>query len=157
MSNKQARRAAKARSATGPAPSLSINPTYSYGRRLRAGTGMLIVGGALAAFGALLPWFDLAGGTTTAGVESMAGVGTLLLGVIATAIGVLILFRPDRPGAREAAWGALVAVLGIGVLGVVAAMTTGHAEGVTPAAGLLISVGGGVVATMGCRGLLTRG
>ena len=156
MSNKQARRAAKAPAATGPAPSLSINPTYSYGRRLRAGTGMLIGGGAVAAFGALLPWFDAADGTTTAGVETAAGVGTLLLGVIAAAIGVFILFRPDRPGAREAAWGALVAVLGIGVLGVVAALTTGHAAGVTTASGLLISIAGGIVATMGCRGLLAH-
>jgi hypothetical protein len=156
MSNKQARRAAKAPAATKSAPSLAISPTYSFGRRLRAGTGMLIGGGAVAAFGALLPWFDAANGTTTAGVESAAGVGTLLLGVIAAAIGVFILFRPDRPGARAAAWGALVAVLGIGVLGVVAALTTGRAEGVTTAAGLLISIAGGIVATMGCRGLLAR-
>ena len=117
---------------------------------------MLIGGGAIAAFGALLPWFDAAGGTTAVGVESMAGIGTLVLGVTAAAIGVFILFRPDHPGARQAARGALVAVLGIGVMGVVAALTTGRAPGVTAAAGLLISIAGGIVATMGCRGLLAR-
>jgi hypothetical protein len=157
MSNKQARRAAKPSAAARQAASVSANSTQTLGRRLRAGTGMLIVGGALGAVGALLPWFALAGGTTTAGVESMAGIGTLVLGVTAAAIGAFILLRPDHPAARQAAWGALVAVLGIGALGVIASLTTGRAPGVTAAAGLLISIAGGIVATMGCRGLLARG
>ena len=151
MSNKQARRAAKA-----PAPTLAIVSTDTLGRRLRAGTGALIVGGALAAVGTLLPWFDVAGGTTVAGVESMAGIGTLVLSVTAIAIGIFILLRPDHPAARSAAWGGLVAVLGIGALGAIAAVTMGRSEGMATAAGLLISFAGGVVATTGCRALLTR-
>ena len=118
------------------------------------GTGALIVGGALAAVGTLLPWFDVAGGTTVAGVETMAGIGTLVLAVTAVAIGLFILQRPDHPQARSAAWGGLVAVLGIGALGVIAALTTGRSEGTTTAAGLLISFAGGMVATTGCRALL---
>ncbi len=115
---------------------------------------MLIVGGSMAALGALLPWFDAADGTTTVGVDSVAGIGTLVLGVTAAFIGVLLLLRPDRPGARQAAWGALVAVLGFGALAVISALTTGRAEGMTTAAGLLVSISGGVIATTGCRGLL---
>jgi hypothetical protein len=155
MSNKQARRATRA-SAAKPAPTLTINSTQTLGRRLRGGTGALIVGGALAAVGTLLPWFDLPGGTTAAGVESMAGIGTLVLSVTAMAIGVFILLRPDHPAARSVAWGGLVAVMGIAALGVVAALTTGRSEGTTTAAGLLISFAGGMVATTGCRALLTR-
>jgi len=156
MSTKQARRAARTPVAVRPVPSVAATSTQTLGRRLRAGTGLLIAGGAVAAVGALLPWFDAIGGTTIAGVESMAGVGTLVLGVVAAAIGVFILLRPDHPDARQAAWGALVAVLGIGALGVVAALTTGRAEGTTTAAGLMFSIAGGMVATMGCRGLLAR-
>jgi hypothetical protein len=151
MSNKQARRAAKT-----PAPTLAVNSTDTLGRRLRAGTGALIVGGAVAAVGTLLPWFDVAGGATVAGVESMAGIGTLVLSVTAIAIGIFILQRPDHPAARSAAWGGLVAVLGIAALGAAAALTTGRSEGTTTAAGLLISFAGGVVATTGCRALLTH-
>ena len=155
MSNKQVRRAARV-TAPRSAPSITANSTQTLGQRLVMGTGMLIVGGAVAAVGALLPWFAMADGTTTAGVESIAGTGTLVLGVTAAALGVFILLRPDHPAARQAAWGALVAVLGCGALGVIAAVTTGRAEGVTTAAGLLISIAGGMVATLGCRGLLAR-
>jgi hypothetical protein len=155
MSNKQARRAAKAPAAK-PAPTLPINSTQTLGRRLRGGTGALIVGGALAAVGTFLPWFDVAGGSTVAGVESTAGIGSLVLAVTAVAIGVFILLRPDHPAARSAAWGCLVAVMGIAALGVIGAVTTGRSEGVTTAAGLLISFAGGMVATTGCRALLTR-
>ena len=98
----------------------------------------------------------MAGGTTVAGVETMAGIGTLVLALTAVAIGFFILLRPDHPAARSAAWGGLVAVLGIGALGVIAAVTTGRSEGMTTAAGLLISFAGGVVATTGCRALLTH-
>lgn len=156
MSNKQARRAASAPVAKTPAPSLGFNSTDTIGRRLRGGTGALIVGGALAAVATLLPWFDVAGGATVAGVETMAGIGTLVLSVTAVAIGLFILLRPDHPGARAAAWGGLVAVLGIGILGFIAALTTGRSEGMSTAAGLLVSFAGGVVATTGCRAMLTR-
>jgi hypothetical protein len=151
MSNKQARRAAKT-----SAPTLAINSSDTLGRRLRGGTGALIVGGAVAAVGTLLPWFDVAGGTTIAGVATTAGICTLVLAVAAVAIGVFILQRPDHPQARPAAWGGMVAVVGIGTLGVIAALTQGGSEGTTAAAGLLISLGGGVVATTGCRALLSR-
>ena len=110
----------------------------------------------MAAVGTLLPWFDVAGGTTVAGVETMAGIGTLVLALTAVAIGFFILLRTDHPAARSAAWGGLVAVLGIAALGVIAALTTGRSEGMTTAAGLLISFAGGVVATTGCRALLTH-
>jgi hypothetical protein len=160
MSDKQARRATKApatkASAAKPAPTLPINSTDTLGRRLRGGTGALIVGGAVAAVGTLLPWFDVAGGTTVAGVESIAGIGSLVLALTAIAIGVFILYRPDHPAARSVAWGGLVAVMGIAALGVIAAVTTGRSEGVTTAAGLLISFAGGMVATTGCRALLTH-
>jgi hypothetical protein len=155
MSNKQARRAAKAPAATA-APTLPINSTHTIGRRLRGGTGALIVGGALAAVGTFLPWFDMAGGTTMAGVQSMAGVGSLVLALAAVGIGIFILLRPDHPAGRSLAWGGLVAVMGIAALGVIAAVTTGRSEGTTTAAGLLISFAGGMVATTGCRALLTN-
>jgi hypothetical protein len=155
MSNKQPRRAARAKAAQ-PAPTLAITATDTLGRRLRAGTGALIVGGAVAAVGTLLPWFDVAGGTTIAGVATMAGIGTLVLAVAAVAIGVFILKRPEHPAARSAAWGGLVAAVGIGTLGAIAALTQGRSEGTMAAAGLLISFAGGVVGTTGCRALLTR-
>jgi hypothetical protein len=155
MSDKQAPRAAKASTAK-PAPTLEISSTDTIGRRLRAGTGTLIAGGAVAAVGTLLPWFDLADGTTVAGVELAAGIGAFILSVTAVAIGIFILQRPDHPGARLAAWAGLAAVLGIAALGVGAALTTGGSEGTTTAAGLLITFGGGVIATTGCRALLTR-
>lgn len=151
MSNKQARRASKP-----SAPTLAINSADTLARRLRAGTGALIVGGAVAAVGTLLPWFDVVGGATVAGVETMAGIGTLVLAVTAVAIGLFILLRTDHPGARSAAWGGLVAVLGIGALGAIAAVTMGRSEDMATAAGLLISFAGGVIATTGCRALLTR-
>ncbi len=98
MSNKQARRAASAPAAKPAAAStLAISSTDTLGRRLRAGTGALIVGGVLAAIGTLLPWFDVAGGTTMAGVETAAGIGVLVLALTAVAIGVFILLRPDHP------------------------------------------------------------
>ncbi len=156
MSTKQARRAASAPVTKTPAPSLAFNSTDTLGRRLRGGTGALIVGGAIAAVGTLLPWFDVAGGTTVAGVATTAGIGTLVLAVAAVAIGVFILQRPDHPQARSAAWGGMIAVAGIGTLGVIAALTQGRSEGTTAAAGLLISFGGGVVGTTGCRALLSR-
>ena len=155
MNDKQAHRAAKATTA-GPTLTLGISSTDTIGRRLRAGTGTLIAGGAVAAVGTLLPWFDLADGTTVAGVESMAGIGALVLSLTAVAIGIFILQRPDHPGARLAAWAGLAAVLGIAALGVGAALTTGRSEGTTTAAGLLITFAGGVIATTGCRALLTR-
>ena len=155
MSDKQGRRTAGAPAAK-PTPTLEISSTDTIGRRLRAGTGTLIAGGAVAAVGTLLPWFDLADGTTVAGVESMAGIGALVLSVTAIAIGIFILQRPDHPGARLAAWAGLAAVLGIAALGAGAALTTGRSEGTTTAAGLLISFAGGVIATTGCRALLTR-
>ncbi len=156
MSNKQARRAASAPVAKTPAPTLAFNSTDTVGRRLRGGTGALIVGGAVAAVGTLFPWFDVAGGTTVAGVASTAGIVTLVLSVIAVAIGFFILLRPDHPRARPAAWGGLFAVLGISTLGAIAAVTTGSGEGMTTAAGLLVSFAGGVVAATGCRALVTR-
>jgi hypothetical protein len=155
MSNQQGRRAAKAQAAKA-APTLEINSTDTLGRRLRAGTGALIVGGALAAVGTLLPWFDVADGKTVAGVASMAGLGALVLSVTAVATGIFILQRPDHPAARRAAWAGLAAVLGIAALGVGAALTTGRSEGTTTAAGLLLTFAGGVIATTGCRALLTR-
>jgi hypothetical protein len=155
MSDKQAPRAAKA-STAGSATTLDINSTDTIGRRLRAGTGTLIAGGAVATVGTLLPWFDLADGTTVAGVASMAGIGALVLSVTAVAIGIFILQRPDHPAARLAAWAALAAVLGIAALGVGAALTTGRSEGTTTAAGLLLTFAGGVIATTGCRALLTK-
>jgi hypothetical protein len=156
MSNKQARRAASAPVKKTPAPSLAFNSTDTLGRRLRGGTGALIVGGALAAVGTMLPWFDVAGGTTVAGVATTAGIVTLVLSVAAVAIGFFILLRPDHPAARQAAWGGTVAVVGIVTLGVIAALTQGRSEGTTAAAGLLISLGGGVIATTGCRALVAR-
>ncbi len=125
------------------------------GVRLRSGTGMLIVGGTLAAVGVLLPWFDMPGGVTTAGVESMAGVGALVLGLVAAAIGAFLLRRPGHPATRVMAWVALIASLGILGLALLAVSIAGP-DGGTGATGLLLSVMGGVVATMGCRGLLTR-
>lgn len=155
MSTKQPRRAASAKAAQ-PASTLPITATDTLGRRLRAGTGALIVGGAVAAVGTLLPWFDVADGTTIAGVATTAGLASLVLAAAAVALGVFILQRPDHPAARSAAWGGLVAVVGIGALGAIAAVTQGQSEGTTSAAGLLISFAGGVVGTTGCRALLTR-
>jgi hypothetical protein len=89
-------------------------------------------------------------------VASGAGRGALLLSRTAVASGIFILQRPDHPQARLAAWAGLAAVLGIAALGVSAALTTGRSEGTATAAGLLLTFAGGVIATTGCRALLTR-
>ena len=155
MSNKQARRAAKEPAAPPGRAPVEAAAVQGRSSRLRIGTGMLIVGGLIATVSALLPWLTLADGTTQAGIASASGVGVLLLGPTAVAIGTFILLRPNHAAARQLAQGALVAAVGIGALGVIAVLL-GRGEGATAAAGVLLAITGGMVATLGVRGLLER-
>ena len=116
----------------------------------------MIGGGLLAALGALLPWLTLPDGSDQAGITSVTGIGVLVLGLVVAAIGVFIRLRPDHPRARTAAWAGLAAAMGIGALGVIAVLTVDKSTGVAVAPGVLFSIGGGMVATMGIRGLLER-
>ncbi len=153
MSNKSPRRAARAAAAPKRRPTTVVKPLSS--PRLRVSTGMMIGGGLVAAISALLPWQTLAG-VDRAGIAAIPGLGTLVLGLVVAALGVFVLLRADHPMARQAAWGGLVAALGIGVMGVVAVLTTDKAAGVTVAAGVLPAIAGGMVATMGVRGVVER-
>ena len=157
MSNKQARRAAKAtaapsRAAKAPAPAMASLSSP----RLRVSSGMMIGGGLLAAVSAFLPWATLADGTARAGVGTIAGAGALLFGLAVAAIGAFVLLRADHPKAREVAWGGLAGALGIGAMALTAVLTVDTAGGAAVALGVLPALAGGMVATMGVRGLLER-
>ena len=158
MSNKQARRAAKAPATTQPTSATPRGgpPVVVRSLRIRTSTSITIAGGLVAAVGAVLPWVNLADGTSQSGLASPAGMGVLALGLATAAIGLFILWRPDHPAARSAAWGGVVAVLGIGALGVIATLNVDKASGATVAPGVLFAIAGGMVATMGLRGLLER-
>ena len=158
MSNKQARRAAKAPVATQPTAATAPggSPAVARSLRIRVSTSMTIAGGLLAALGAVLPWVNLPDGTNQSGLATVPGMGVLVLGLATAAIGLFILWRPDHPSIRGAAWGAVVAVLGIGALGVVAVLNVDKASGASVAPGVLFAIAGGMVATMGLRGLLER-
>ena len=124
--------------------------------RIRVSSGMMIGGGLLAVLSALLPWVTLADGTDTAGVSTIAGIGTVFLGLVVVAIGVFILLRADHPKARQAAWGGLVGAMGIGAMGLTGVLTVDTASGAAVAMGVLPTIAGGMIATMGVRGLLER-
>ena len=158
MSNKQARRAYKAPAATQrtPASARGGAPVVVRSLRTRTSTSITIVGGLVAAVGAALPWVNLPDGTSQSGLASPSGIGVLVLGLATAAIGMFILWRPDHPSARSTAWGGVVAVLGIGALGVIATLNVDKASGAAVAPGVLLAIAGGMVATMGLRGLLER-
>lgn len=158
MSNKQARRADRAPAAAQPPPAAGRDgrPVVVRSLRIRVSTSLTIAGGFVAVLGAVMPWLNLPDGTSQSGLASASGIGVLVLGLATSAIGLFILWRPDHPSARGAAWGALVAVLGIGALGVIAVVNVDKASGATVAPGVLFSIAGGMVATMGLRGLLER-
>lgn len=155
MTNKQARRAAKATAAPS-SPKASVSMASLSSPRIRVSTGMMIGGGLLAVLAAFLPWVTLADGTDKAGVSTIAGIGTVFLGLVIVAIGVFILLRADHPRARQAAWGGLVAAMGIGAMGLAAVLTVDAASGAAVAMGVLPVIAGGMIATMGVRGLLER-
>lgn len=158
MSNKQARRAAKAPAASQPGPASTSSGPSPVARSLRVRTsGSVTIGGGLvAALGAVLPWVKLPDGTSQSGLASPAGIGVLVLGLATAAIGLFILWRPAHPSARGAAWGGVIAVLGIGALGVISVLNVDKAGGAAVAPGVLVAIAGGMVATMGLRGLLER-
>jgi hypothetical protein len=155
MSNKQARRAARAPGATAPVTASTSLAGLS-SPRVRVSTGMMIGGGGIAAVSALLPWITLADGTTRAGVATLAGIGTLAFGAAIALVGVFILLRANHPRARTAAWGALAASMGIGAMALIGVLQPGQVEGARVAPGLLFGFAGGMVSTMGVRGLLER-
>jgi len=152
MSNKQARRAARATAAPSPAKAMASLSSP----RIRVSTGMMIGGGLLAAVSALLPWVTLADGTDRAGVSTIPGIGALVLGLLVVASGVFILLRADHPRARDVAWGGLVGAMGVGAMGLTAVLTVDTASGAAIALGVLPVIAGGMIATMGVRGLLER-
>jgi hypothetical protein len=156
MSNKQARRASKAtstpRSAAGPSSTMASLSSP----RIRVSTGMMIGGGILAVLAALLPWVTLADGTDRAGVATIAGVGTAVLGLVIVASGAFVLLRADHPRARQVAVGGLAAALGIGAMGLTGVLTVDTGTGAAVAMGVLPAIAGGMIATMGVRGLLER-
>jgi hypothetical protein len=117
---------------------------------------MMIGGGALSALSALLPWVTLADGTNQAGISLIPGIGAFILGLGIVAIAVFILLRADHRRARDAAWGGLAGALGVGVMGLTTVLTTDTASGAAVALGVLPAIAGGMIATMGVRGLLER-
>jgi hypothetical protein len=155
VSNKRNRHGATTQAADGPGPAANSSKTVPVAVLLRSGTGLMIAGGTIAAAGTFLPWLTAADGATTAGVASPAGLGALLLALVTVGVGVFVLARPDHPRARVAAWGALVTALGIGALAVLAALA-GRDGGSSAAMGMLVSITGGMIATLGVRTLVTR-
>lgn len=155
VSNKRRQRGARTQAADGSGATAKSNRTVPNGVRLRSGTGLMIAGGTIAAAGTFLPWLTAADGTTTDGVALPAGLGALLLGLVMVGVGVFILARPDHSRAREAAWGALAAALGIGAL-VMLAVVAGRDDGGSAATGVVVALTGGMIATLGVRGLVTR-
>ena len=156
MSNKQARRAPKSPVATSPAPRPASAMASLSSPRIRVSSGMMIGGGLLAVLSAFLPWVTLADGTNTAGVSTITGIGTAILGLVVAGIGVFILLRADHPRARQMAWGGLAGAMGIGVMGLTCVLTVDKATGAAVAIGVLPTIAGGMIATMGVRGLLER-
>ncbi len=156
MSNKQARRADKATTAPSSAAAPARAMASLSSPRIRVSTGMMIGGGLLAVLSAFLPWVTLADGTDQSGVTTVAGIGAAILGLVVVAIGVFILLRADHPRARDAAWGGLVGAMGIGAMGLTGVLTVDAASGAAVAMGVLPVIAGGMIATMGVRGLLER-
>lgn len=152
MSNKQARRAAKAPTAT-RAPATSV---ASVARpRIRASTGMVIGGGVTGIVGSLMPWVTTPDGVTWPGYSTIEGVGTLVLSVTLVALGAFIQLRRDHPRARQMAYGGLVAAMGIAAMGLLTVSAPGSA-GARVEMGVLFGFAGGMVATLGVRGLIER-
>jgi hypothetical protein len=154
MSNKQAPRAARS-TANAPKPTpdraaLRASP------RLRISGGMAAFGGAVVVVAALLPWVTRADSTNVAGVGTIPGFGALALGIILIALMAVVYMRPDLPNARGLVWAGLFACIGIGVMTVIGALTVDTASGAQAAMGVLPSFAGGMIATMGIRGLLER-
>lgn len=154
MSNKQARSATRPTAASSPAPRPASAMASLSSPRIRVSSGMMIGGGLIAAISAFLPWVTYADGTDRAGIGAMAGIGTLVLGLTIVAIGVFILFRADHRRARQAAWGGLVAAIGVGVMALTGVLTVDTTTGAAVALGVLPALAGGMIATMGVRGLL---
>jgi hypothetical protein len=116
----------------------------------------MIGAGLLAAASALLPWVTSTGGTDVAGLGTLPGAGALVFGLVVAGIGVFILLRADHPRARDSAWGALVAAIGIGAMALAGVLTVDTATGAAVGPGVLPALAGGMIATMGIRGLLER-
>jgi uncharacterized BrkB/YihY/UPF0761 family membrane protein len=116
----------------------------------------MIGGGAVAALAVFLPWMTMADGTTRLGVATIPGVGSLVLAVAIVVIAVFILVRPNHPQARQAAWGSLVAAMGIGALALVGILLTKQEDGASATLGVFAAIAGGMIATLGVRGLLER-
>ena len=153
MSNKQAPRADKAPAAAAPTKTSATLAGLS-SPRIRVSTGMMIGGGGVSAVASFLPWIALADGTTLAGVQTIAGLGNLVLGTIVFVVGVFILLRADHPKARAAAWLGLAAAMGIAAMGLFGVFQPGQYDGAKVEVGVLFAFAGGLVATMGVRGLL---
>jgi len=157
MSNKQARRQARTTAANTPAPKAPASAMTSLSSpRIRTSTGLMIGGGLLATLSAFLPWVTFADGTDKAGISTVPGIGTVVLGLLVVAVAVFILLRADHPKARDAAWGGLVGAMGVGAMGLTAVLTVDTASGAAVSLGVLPVIAGGMIATMGVRGLLER-
>ncbi len=157
MSNKQARR--DARSAVTPGASPTPKPDIAALRaspRLRISGGMAAFGGAMVVVAALLPWVTKADGTNVAGFGTIPGFGAGALGLVLIVLIAIVYMRPDLPNARGLVWAGLFACIGIGVMTVVGALNVDTASGAQASMGVLPSFAGGMVGTMGIRGLLER-
>jgi hypothetical protein len=117
---------------------------------------MMIGGGLLAVVSAFLPWVTLPDGTDRTGISTIPGIGTIILGLVVVAIAVFILLRADHPKSRQVAWGGLVGAMGVGAMGLTAVLTVDTASGAAVSLGVLPAIAGGMIATMGVRGLLER-
>jgi hypothetical protein len=149
MSNKQTRRTARA-AATPPPVSATIALRSP---RILVSGGMMTVASLVTAVSTLLPWWRMADGSNRSGVQLAPGVGAMVLGLAVAALGLFILLRPNHPNARLAAWAGLAGALGVGACGLIT-VATASGGGATVAPGVLLAIAGGMVASMGIRGLL---
>ncbi len=159
MSNKQARRAARPAATSAPTTPSGAAPDRAAMRRslrLRVSSGIMALGGAMVVVGAILPWVTKADGTDVPGFGTIPGLGALVLGVTVVTLAALLYLRPDLPNARGLAWAGLFACIGTGVMTVIGAVLLDQSSGAQASMGVLPAFSGGIISTMGVRGLLER-
>jgi ribulose 1,5-bisphosphate carboxylase large subunit-like protein len=119
-------------------------------RRLQPGQGTLLVAALLVALGAVLPWVQ----TVAGNVSGMRGPG--LWTFYAAALGVAGGLVPSRRAAAVQGGALAVAAVGLAAWQVVHLLRLVGTAGWVPGPGLVLTVGGGVLAGAAARTLLAR-
>lgn len=119
-------------------------------RRLQPGQGKLLVAALLVGLGAVMPWVQ----TVAGNVSGLRGPGVWTF--YAAALGIAGGLVPSRRAA--AVQGAVLAVVAVGLAGwqVVHLLRLVGAAGWAPGPGLVLTVGGGVLAAVAARTLALR-